>query len=304
MNSAKKRPAEDWFHPFHNFGALPLELSSVDESAIVILPVPYESTTTYRGGCRHGPGSIIEASTNMELYDEELQLEPCGAGIHTSAFLDVVDDPQEMVERVDVVATSYLEQGKFVALLGGEHTITLGTVRALCRVHSDLSVLVLDAHADFRESYRGNEYSHACVGKRVSELCRLVQAGQRSLSIEEARALKEQEIPTFWASEFRKVRGTESQDGLMNLIIEQLTDNTYISIDVDVFDPSIMPAVGTPEPGGLLWEELLNILKFVSAGTNIVGIDLVELAPVDGLVHPQFTAARLLYKALGYAFVR
>ena len=296
-----KKSQKDWFYSSHNFGALPPELSDEDKSKVLLLPVPYEHTTTYRAGCRHGPGSIIEASTNMELYDEELRREPCEMGIHTSIALDVVDDPEEMIDRVDAVATVHLKRGKFVTVLGGEHSVTLGMVRALSRMHSSLSVLFLDAHADFRESYHGNKLNHACVGRRISKLCHLVQAGQRSLSTEEARGLKRNKISTFWASEFRKVRGTGGQKGLFERLVEQLAENVYISIDVDVLDPCIMPAVGTPEPGGLLWDEILGLLRAVCENRKIVGNDLVELAPVAGLAHPEFTAARLLYKIWGYA---
>lgn len=237
----------------------------------------------------------------MELYDEELRREPCRMGIHTSVSLDVVDDAEEMIERVDTVASFQIRRGKFVTLLGGEHTVSLGMVRALSRKYSDLSVLFLDAHADFRQSYHGNKFNHACVGKRISELSRLVQAGIRSLSAEEARALKSEMVSTFWASDFRKARHSDGQEELIGRLVENLTDNVYLSIDVDVFDPSLMPAVGTPEPGGLLWDEILGLARTVSRQRKIVGIDLVELAPVDGLVHPQFIAARLLYKVWGYA---
>jgi agmatinase len=301
MRTSTKKSQKDWFYSSHNFAALPPDLSDEDKSRILLLPVPYEHTTTYRAGCRHGPSSIIEASANMELYDEELRCKPCETGIHTSIPLDVVDDPEEMIDRIDAVATAYLKRGKFVTVLGGEHSVTLGLVRALSRIHSNMSVLFLDAHADFRESYHGNKLNHACVGRRISKLCRLVQAGQRSLSAEEARALKRNKISTFWASEFRKVRGTGAQKELFERLVEQLADTVYISIDVDVLDPSIMPAVGTPEPGGLLWDEMLGLLRMVCENRTIVGCDLVELAPVPGLAHPEFTAARLLYKTWGYA---
>jgi agmatinase len=295
-----KKPGEDWFYHTQNFGALPPELSDPESSKIFLLPVPYETSTTYGAGCRHGPGAIIEASANMELYDEELRLEPCAAGICTSAPLDTVDDAEEMIERVEAVATKHTRRDKLVTMLGGEHTVSLGMVRALHRIHPDLSVLALDAHADFRESYHGNKYSHACVGRRISELCQLVQVGIRSLSREEATALNRKKVETHWAYEFRDLRGTREMQILTERIVEKLAPHVYISIDVDVFDPSIMPAVGTPEPGGLLWDEILEVLRAVIRSKKVVGLDLVELAPVAGLVHPQFTAARLLYKIWGH----
>ena len=302
MAGTRKTPAEDWFYPSHNFGALPPSLCDIETSRVVVVPVPYEATTTYRSGCRKGPSAIIEASANMELYDEELQCEPCEVGIHTSAPLDVVDDPEEMIARVDAVATEHLRENKFVTLLGGEHTVTLGMVRALSRVHPDLSVLFLDAHADFRESYHGNKFSHACAGRRISEVCQLTQAGVRSLSSEEANDLDTSGVVTFWAHEFRNSRGTGKLGAIIGRLMGSLSARVYISVDADVFDPSIMPAVGTPEPGGLGWDEILALLRAVAEAREVVGLDLVELAPVPGLVHSEFAAARLLYKAWGYVF--
>jgi agmatinase len=175
-------------------------------------------------------------------------------------------------------------------------------VRALRRVYPDLSALILDAHADFRESYHGNKYSHACVSRRISELCQLVQVGVRSLSREEAVALRAAtNVETYWASELRSSRVSKGAAKLVGRLIRRLSPHVYVSIDVDAFDPSVMPAVGTPEPGGLLWDEALDLLRAVIGARQVVGLDLVELAPVPGLVHPEFTAARLLYKIWGCA---
>jgi agmatinase len=301
MRQKTKKPREDWFYHTQNFGALPPELSDARTSKVVVMPVPYETSTTYRAGCRNGPGAIIEASANMELYDEELGFEPCISGIYTSAPLDTVDDAEEMIERVEAIATTHIERNRLVTMLGGEHTVSLGMVRALHRFHSDLSVLILDAHADFRDSYRGNKYSHACVGRRISELCQLIQVGIRSLSRDEATALRAMNVETHWAYELRKLRGTKEIETLTRRLVKNLGPHVYVSIDIDVFDPSIIPAVGTPEPGGLLWDEVLDILRAVIRTREVVGLDLVELAPVAGLVHPEFTAARLLYKVWGYA---
>lgn len=302
MAVSENKPPEDWFFHAQNFGALPPELSSPAKSRIVLLPVPYESSTTYRTGCHGGPRAVIEASTNMELYDEELRCEPSEGGIYTSPPLDIVDDAEQMLRRVEAVVSSHLERGKFVTVLGGEHSVTLGIVRALRRRHSSLSVLYLDAHADFRQSYRGNKYSHACVARRISELCHIVHAGVRSLSSEEAAVLEEKKAPIFWASDFRRARGANEQEALIGRLVESLADSVHVSIDVDAFDPSIMPAVGTPEPGGLLWDEVLNLLRAVIRAKRLVGLDLVELAPVDGFNHSEFAAARLLHKIWGYAF--
>jgi len=300
MTGTNKTPGEEWFYPSHNFGAVPSSLCGLESSRIVVLPVPYEATTTYRSGCHAGPGAIIEASANMELYDEELRREPCEVGIHTLPPMDVVDDPLHMIQRIDAVATEHLKKMKFVTMLGGEHSISLGMVQALHRFHSDLSVLVLDAHADFRDSYRGNKHSHACIGRRISEICRLTQAGVRSLSSEEAHDLERGGVVTCWAQEVRESRNSGGLEAITNRIIESLSDHVYISVDADVFDPSIMPAVGTPEPGGLLWDEVVCLLRGVADAKHVVGLDLVELAPIPGIVHSEFMAARLIYKMWGY----
>lgn len=238
----------------------------------------------------------------MELYDEDLKCEPCRIGVHTLPPLDVLDDAEDTIARVDAVATAYIERGKFVTLLGGEHTVSLGMARAVSRRYDRLSVLYLDAHADFRERYRGNIFSHASVARRIDEICHVVLAGIRSLSKEEAGALEEKRLPTAWASDFRRARaGGDCREQIKRLVGE-LKENVYVSIDADVFDPSLMPAVGTPEPGGLLWDEVVQLLQAVAASRKLVGVDLVELAPIDGIAHPQFMAARLLQKIWGFVF--
>lgn len=251
-----------------------------------------------------GPAAIVEASTNMELYDEELAGEPYLSGIVTSRPLERMDAPEEMLERIERAVTAFLEEKKFVAALGGEHTVTLGVVRAMACAYDGLSVLFLDAHADFRDSYHGNKLNHGCVARRVFETCGIVQAGIRSLSKEEADAMTAHRLEPLWARDFLSARGNNKRQQLIDRLLQQLSKNVYISIDADVFDPSIMPAVGTPEPGGLLWDEILDIIKAVSTEKKVVGLDFVELAPIPGLVHPEFLAARLLYRTFGYIFQR
>ncbi|RJP17449.1 MAG: agmatinase [Candidatus Abyssobacteria bacterium SURF_5] len=291
---------EEWFFHTHNYAGLPPNLSDIEESRIVILSAPYETSTTYRPGCRLGPAAIIEASANMELYDEECAVEPYAIGIATLSPLEPVDDPEEMVKRIESATTVLLEQEKLVVLLGGEHTVSVGTVRAMSRRHRDLSVLFLDAHADFRENYHGNRLNHGCVARRISEICRFTHAGTRSLSKEEAAALKENGIAPYWAQQFRAARSDGGRSRLIERIVEGLSQHVYLSIDADVFDPSIMPAVGTPEPGGLLWDEVLDLIKAVTKARTVVGLDFVELAPIAGLVHPEFMAARLLYRIFAH----
>ncbi len=240
---------EDRFSPAYGFGALPAEWTDPDKSKVVLLPIPYETSTTWGAGCRRGPAAIIEASTNMETYDEDLEREPCEIGIHTLPPLEVPDDAAEMIDLVDAVATAYLDRGKFVTALGGEHTVSLGMIRAAQRGRKDFSVLYLDAHADFRQSYRGNEYSHACVARRIEESCHIVQAGIRSLSKEEAVALETKKVRSFRASEFRRTRAGVGCAKLIGEALDELKENVYISVDADVFDPSIMPAVGSVPRG-------------------------------------------------------
>jgi agmatinase len=238
----------------------------------------------------------------MELYDEDLKCEPCRIGVHTLPPLDVLDAAEDTIARLDSVATAYIERGKFVTLLGGEHTVSLGMARAVSRRYDPLSVLYLDAHADFRESYRGNVFSHATVARRINEMCHIALAGIRSLSKEEAAVLEEEQIPTVWASDFRRARADGGARELIDQLLGELNENVYVSIDADVFDPSLMPAVGTPEPGGLLWDEVLELLQAVAESKKLVGVDLVELAPIDSIAYPQFLAARLLQKIWGFAF--
>jgi agmatinase len=302
MAAQSNKAPENWFYNSQNFGGLPPAPSGVDSARIVILPIPYETSTTYRTGCRQGPAAIIEASTNMELYDEELHFEPHTAGIATLNPLEPADASEEMINRIEITAAALMEEGKFVVALGGEHSITVGMARAMNRMHKNLSVLFFDAHADFRDRYHGNKFNHGCVARRISEFCRISQIGIRSLSKEEAVELQKRKLEPLWAHTFRSKRQQGGVQDIIDRVVEELSGNVYISIDADVFDPSIMPAVGTPEPGGLLWDEVLGVLKTVCEKRKIVGMDLVELAPVPGLVHPEFLAARLLYKCFGYIF--
>jgi agmatinase len=268
-----------------------------------ILPVPFDLTASYVKGASRGPAAIIEASTHMELYDEELGCEPYKAGIETLSAIEPRDDPADMIAVVQGAAREVLSRGTIPVLLGGEHSVTLGMVRALMDQYSALSVLQLDAHADMRDSYESSPYNHACVARRISELCPLVQAGVRSLSVEEAGFLKAGRatgsagagIKTYYAA---GIKGMGAD--LLARIVEDLTQEVFITIDLDVFDPSIMPATGTPEPGGLGWYEVLGLLRAVASKRKVVGFDLVELCPQPGNVAPDFMAARLVYKMIAY----
>jgi len=278
------------------FAALPPEYSDWERAKVALLPIPYDGTASYRAGSRRGPLAVLEASPQLELYDEELQSEPYRVGVATLPPLDVVLDPEAMVKRVERAVSLVIQSGKFPVVLGGDHSITVGVVRALVERHGALSVLQLDAHSDLREEYQGSRFSHACVARRILEMgCSLVQVGIRSVPREDAEFIREHEaITTVYAYELSREPGRAVE------ALGRLKSPVYVSVDLDVFDPGTMPAVGTPEPGGLGWYEVLAILREAFQRHEVVGCDVVELCPVEGLVAPDFTAARLIYKLIGY----
>ncbi len=281
----------------YTFGGLLPEESAFERADVVILPIPYEQTTTYGTGTKDGPRALITASRNMELYDEELDYEVYQVGIHTLRELATeASGPEAMLERIAEVTRELLRHGKFVVGLGGEHTVSLGLVRAFAERFPSLSVLQFDAHADLRDTYHGTPFNHASVMRRVSELVPLVQVGIRSLSREEADWVKERAAPVFYAPQ---VLGSPD---VAPAIVAALTEHVYITVCLDAFDPSIMPAVGTPEPGGLGWYDVLRIARQVAEARTIVGFDVVELFPIPGIIAPDFLAAKLVYKLLGYRF--
>jgi agmatinase len=281
----------------HNFGALPREYSEFKSSRAVIIPIPYEHTTSYKCGTKGGPEAIIAASRNLELYDEELEADPYKIGIYTLEEVEpILGDAGQMEKTLAELTGHLLETHKLPVALGGEHSLSVGLVQALVHRYPDLSVLQLDAHADLRDSYQSNKYSHACTMRRIGELAPFVSVGIRSLSHSEATWIKEQALNIFWAKDII------DNDNWQAEVLGRLSDEVYITIDLDVFDPGIMPAVGTPEPGGLNWYPLLQLLKMVAAKKRVVGFDVVELAPLPGNVAPDFMAARLVYKLLGYIF--
>ncbi|MFQ5827257.1 MAG: agmatinase [Dehalococcoidia bacterium] len=287
---------QELFYPHRNFAGIPDGFSDLETSQAVILPVPYDSTTDWRAGTRDGPLAIIDASQYMELYDLELDREIYRVGIHTLPEMQVVmSGPEPTVERVYQVTRELLEREKLPVMLGGEHSLTIGAVRACAQQWNHLSVLQLDAHADLRDEYLGTKYSHACVMRRVLELCPAVQVGIRSLSLEERQFIRERELRPFYAEDF----GGKQQT--MEAIVAGLSSHVYITIDLDVLDPSVMSAVGTPEPGGPGWDDLLRLLRVVAQKRHIVGFDLMELCPREGPVSCAFLAAKLAYKLIGYA---
>ncbi len=267
-----------------------------------VFSVPYDVTSSYIKGASRGAKALLEASSHMELYDEELDLEPCSFGIETLDDLDLEGlTPEEMVVAVEKASGEIIESGTIPVMLGGDHSVTTGLLRALKEKYEDLSVLHFDAHADMRDSYEGTPYNHACTGRRIADICKVVQVGVRSLSIEEAEFLKTaNNVKTYYAKDIKGRTSVYHYENIANEIKKFLTDNIFITIDLDVFDPSIMPATGTPEPGGLEWYDVINTIREVIKGKNVVGFDCVELCPIDGMVAPDFMAAKLVYKVMGY----
>lgn len=285
---------QELFKPDMNFGGLPHKYAREDAAHVIIIPVPYDSTVEWRTGSRYGPQSIIEASQYLELYDHELDQEPYRVGIHTLPSLQpAMSGPAQMIQRVQKVASHLMEKRKLLVMLGGEHSLTVGMVKAFKEHYSKLSVLQFDAHADLRDEYLGTKYSHACSMRRVLESCPIVQVGVRSLSIEEHTFLRKSGMQPFYKGE------REINSNVAKKVASALSYDVYVTIDLDVMDPSIMPAVGTPEPGGMSWFEILRVLSTVAQTKNIVGFDIVELCPSEGPVSCSFLAAKLAYRIIG-----
>jgi agmatinase len=277
-----------------NFGLLPEKYSSYDTASVVILPVPYDQTSTWIKGADKGPEAVIHASANMELYDIETDSQVYTKGIYTDKPLRTAPPPEDMTKLVYERVTQLLADGKFPVVIGGEHSVSIGAVKSHVQNAKDTSVLHLDAHADLRDEYEGSRFNHACVMARVKEMCPAVQVGIRSMDISEKKTIDPEK--TFFAKDI-----VGAHDWI-DKVISLLSDNVYVTIDLDVFDPSIMPSTGTPEPGGLGWYEVLALLKNLSSVKNVVGFDVVELCPNENNKAPDFLAAKLIYKFLSYNF--
>ena len=286
--------------PPENFGGLPDEHSQYATSRAVIFPVPLERTTSYEHGTRNGPAAILAASRNMELYDEELELEPYKEiGIHTLPAIDTADGTlDEVITEIFTAQMGLLEDDKFTVALGGEHSLTPPLVSATAKKFKDLSVLQIDAHADLRDEYHGNPASHACAMRRVVEVCPAVQVGIRSLSVEEAQAIPHLRTSIYWAKDIARA----PMKSWIAKVLADLSPNVYLTIDLDGFDPAFVPATGTPEPGGLDWVQVTSLIRAVADHKKIVGMDVVELLPQPGDHASDFLAAKLVYKCLGYIF--
>lgn len=276
------------------FAGIPAENAGYEEARVVILPVPYDGTSTYGKGADKGPDAIFDAAENMELYDIETNSEVYKQGIHIAPEVKGHASPEAMVKDVEREVTSHIEQGKFVTMLGGEHSVSIGSIRAFTKKYDDLTVLQLDAHSDLRKEYNGSKCNHACAMHEASYSSNLVQVGIRSMDTSELEFLREENL--FTSYDIRK-NSYWKED-----VVNCLGRHVYITIDLDAFDPSIMPSTGTPEPGGLLWNETLDLLKMVFSNCYVVGFDIVELAPMKGLTAPDFMAAKLYYKLLSYKY--
>ena len=282
-----------WVYP--GFLALTPEQSALETARVVLIPVPYDSTTSYRGGARDGPAAIIAASGQMEDYDPELDLDVAELGIHTTPALEPhMGGPALMVQRVREAVASCIAPGRVVGVLGGEHSLTAGSVQAHFDAFPSLSVLYLDAHADLRDEYQGTPWGHASAARRAFDYCPVVLAGVRSLCLEERDFIRDNGIPVWQCPPDGSLLPAED-------IASALGDEVYVSVDLDVFDPSLMSAVGTPEPGGLNWTQVVSLLRRVGESRKIVGFDVCELSPGEGPTACSYTAARLVAKLAAYS---
>ena len=279
------------------FGGAIEEILSYEAAAAVILPVPLDRTTSYVPGTRNGPGELLAASAQVELWDEELGADVHQRGVFTLPEMDFGSGTlATALAHVQRVAGEVLDAGKFLITIGGEHSITPPIVAAAAARHRGITVLQIDAHADLRDSYQGQRQSHACAMRRTLEHARVVQVGIRNISAEEVDALPGLDTTIFYDWNMR------DDAAWVDRAVSALSPLVYVTIDLDGLDPATMPAVGTPEPGGLGWRELTGLLRRTFAQRTVVACDVVELCPIPGLVSPNFIAAKLVYKILTYQF--
>ncbi len=278
----------------HDYGGLDAKFSSFSSSKVVILPVPYDKTSTWGKGADKGPDAMLEASCNMELYDIETDSEAYKQGIFTDDPITEDKSPEAMVAAVKKRVHELIEQKKKVVVIGGEHSVTAGSVFAHNEKFNELSVLQIDAHTDLRDTFEGSRFNHACVMARVKEACPIVQVGIRSMDSSEKKNLDKKRA--FFAQDIA------DNEKWFDRAIALLTKNVYVTIDLDGFDPAYVPATGTPEPGGLGWWQTLRFLRKVATQRNIVGFDVVELCPNPESKASDFLAAKLIYKLLSYIF--
>ena len=276
-----------------NFLALPPDQSALETASAVLIPVPIDSTTSFRSGARYGPAAIIAASAGLEDYDLELGIDVAELGIHTSPALEPhVGDPERMASRVRQAVAHYQAQDKLTGVIGGDHSAAIGSALACLDKFPELSVLYIDAHADLRDEYQGTGWGHGSAARRISDHCPVSLVGVRTLALEERDFIDQAGIRVcYWPA----------GDGCLDDIIAGLGPQVYVSVDLDALDPSEMAAVGTPEPGGMRWLELVGLLRQVAELREVVGFDVCELAPNEGPPANSYTAAKLVYKLVAYA---
>ena len=278
------------------YAGIPAAYSSLDNSKIVLIPVPYDGTSTWQKGADKGPEAFLKASENMELYDIETNSEVYKQGVYLAEAIEEKSSPEALVAEVYKTVKAYILRNKFVTVFGGEHSISIGTIEAFNECFDDLTVLHIDAHADLRASYQGSACNHACALYQASQSTNLIQVGIRSMDATETTVMDPEK--TWFAHDM------VNEEYWIDNVIDALGQDVFITLDLDAFDPSIMPSTGTPEPGGLLWYETLDFLRRVFEQRNVVGFDIVELCPREEDKSSDFLAAKLYYKMLTYRFER
>ncbi|SDX16541.1 agmatinase [Lutibacter oricola] len=276
------------------YAGIPADYAKIETSKVVLIPVPYDGTSTWQKGADKGPKAFLEASENMELYDIETNTEVYKNGIYLANEVIENESPEKMVDAVHKITKSYIQKNKFVTLFGGEHSISIGSIRAFNECFDNLTVVQIDAHADLRKEYEGSTCNHACAVYEASQNTNLIQVGIRSMDVIETTVMDKEKV--FFAHDLA------TDDYWMDNAVDLMTGNVFLTIDLDAFDPSIMPSTGTPEPGGLFWYETLEFLKKIFDEKNVVGFDIVELCPNESEKSSDFLAAKLYYKMLSYKF--
>jgi len=277
-----------------NFAGIDTKYADPGSSRIILQSIPYDGTSTWGKGADKGFIAFLDAAENMELYDIETNAEVYKMGITMPPAWNDYSTPSEMFTTVYQKTKSLLDTNKFLTFFGGEHSVSIGILKAFYEHYDNLTVLQLDAHADLRPEYNGSPYNHACAVYDVSKNCNLIQAGIRSMDVSEKAHMNFNKV--YFAQDMH------TNNNWIDASVSNMTDDVYITLDLDVLDPSIMPATGTPEPGGLSWYMLTNYLQRVFEQKNVIGFDIVELAPIPNLRAPQFLAAKLYYKMLSYKF--
>ncbi len=280
----------------NNFGGIDEKFTSFDEAAVLLQSIPYDGTSTWGKGADQAFAAFLEAAENMELYDIETDSEVYKKGIHIIEEITEKSTSEAVYEAVYKSTKKLVEKNKFLTFFGGEHSVSIGILKAFYEKHPDITILQLDAHADLRPSYDGSKYNHACAVHEASKNANLIQVGIRSMDSVEKPFLNKKKC--FFAEDIY------GQDEWMQKSIDLMSDKVYITVDLDVFDPSIMPSTGTPEPGGMTWNPMIKYLKKVFEQKNVLGFDIVELAPIKGLKAPNFLVAKLYYKMLSYKFCK